>query len=30
MPGVHDELKYVRDKELMQDLSKEPSPSATP
>ena len=23
MPGVHDELKYVRDKELMQDLSKE-------
>jgi gluconate 2-dehydrogenase alpha chain len=23
MPGVHDELKYVRHKELMQDLSKE-------
>jgi len=23
MPGVHDELRYVRDKELMQDLSKE-------
>src|SRR5881392_2726633 len=23
MPGVHDELKYVRNKELMQDLSKE-------
>src|SRR5204862_185848 len=23
MPGVHDELKYVRNKELMQDLSRE-------